>query len=91
MLIIPDFPYIWIPPKQLPKFYPLVEQAIDSELERIPRITDKQMQYKQILDQYSQEEGVLVLERKKLQPRIKLSQMPEETRYNKLKTETRYL
>ncbi|MCK5138187.1 MAG: hypothetical protein KAR19_20570 [Bacteroidales bacterium] len=69
----------------------MVEQAIDSELERIPRITDKQMQYKQILDQYSQEEGVLVLERKKLQPRIKLSQMPEETRYNKLKTETRYL
>ena len=71
------------------KFYPLVEQAIDSELEIIPRITDKQMQYKQMLDQYSQEEGVLVMERKKLQPRIKLGQMPEEKRYNKLKTESK--
>ena len=71
------------------KFYPLVEQAIDSELEIIPTITDKQMQYKQMLDQYSQEEGVLVMERKKLQPRIKLGQMPEEKRYNKLKTESK--
>lgn len=71
------------------KFYPLVEQAIDSELEIIPRITDKQMQYKQMLDQYSQEEGVLAMERKRLQPRIKLSQMPEEKRYNKLKTESK--
>ena len=71
------------------KFYPLVEQAIDSELEIIPRITDKQMQCKQLLDQYSQEEGLLVMERKKLQPRIKLSQMPEEKRYNKLKTESK--
>ena len=71
------------------KFYPLVEQAIDSALEIIPTITDKQMQYKQMLDQYSQEEGVLVMERKKLQPRIKLGQMPEEKRYNKLKTESK--
>lgn len=71
------------------KFYPLVEQAIDSELEIIPRITDKQMQYKQLLDQYSQEEDVMVMERKKLQPRIKLGQMPEEKRYNKLKTESK--
>jgi hypothetical protein len=71
------------------KFYPLIEQAIDSELEIIPRITDKQMQYKQILDDYNQEESVLVMERKKLQPHIKLSQMPEEKRYNKLKTESK--
>lgn len=71
------------------KFYPLVEQAIDSELEILPRITDKQMQYKQLLDQYNQEEGLLVTERKKIQPRIKLSQMPEEKRYNKLKTESK--
>ncbi|MFC2087691.1 putative transposase [Bacteroidota bacterium] len=71
------------------KFYPLVEQAIDSELEIIPRITDKQMQYKQILDDYNQEESVLVMERKKLQPHIKLNQMPEERRYNKLKTESK--
>jgi len=71
------------------KFYPLVEQAIDSELEIIPRITDKQMQYKQLLDEYNLEESELYMERKKLQPRIRLSQMPEEKRYNKLKTESK--
>lgn len=71
------------------KFYPLVEQAMDSELEILPRITYKQMQYKQLLDQYTHEEDLLVKERKKIQPRIKLSQMPEEKRYNKLKTESK--
>jgi hypothetical protein len=71
------------------KFYPLVEEAIDSELEILPRITDKQMQYKQMLDQYNREEKLLDMERKKIQPRIKLSQMPEEKRYNKLKTESK--
>jgi len=71
------------------KFFPLVEQAFDNELEIIPKITDKQMQYKLLLDQYNQEEDILVNERMKLQPRIKLSQMPEEKRYNKLKTESK--
>lgn len=71
------------------KFYPLVEQAMDSELEVLPQITDKQMQYKHMLDEYKQEENLLAMERKKIQPRIKLSQMPEEKRYNKLKTESK--
>jgi len=71
------------------KFYPLAEQVMDSELEVLPQITDKQMQYKHILDDYSQKENLLVMERKKIQPRIKLSQMPEEKRYNKLKTESK--
>jgi len=71
------------------KFYPLVEQAMDSELEVLPQITDKQMQYKHMLDEYNQEENLLVMERKKIQPRIKLGQMPEEKRYNKLKTESK--
>lgn len=47
------------------KFYPLVEQAMDSKLEVLPRITDKQMQYKHMLDEYNQEENLLVMERKK--------------------------
>lgn len=54
------------------KFYPLVEQAMDSELEVLPQITDKQMQYKHMLDEYKQEENLLAMERKKIQPRIKL-------------------
>jgi hypothetical protein len=71
------------------KFYPLVEKVMDSTLDSLPQITDKQMEYKQTLDEYIQEEKLLVTERKKIQPRIKLSQMPEEKRYNKLKTESK--
>ena len=71
------------------KFYPLVEQTMDNKLEKMPQITDKQMQYKLLLDQYRQEADILVKEREKLQPRIKLGQMPEEKRYNKLKKESK--
>lgn len=73
------------------KFYPLVEQAIDEHLESIPIITDKQMQYKQQIDQLMFEEKKLVQARKKLQPKIKLAQMPEKECYNKLKTESKIL
>ena len=73
------------------KFYPLVEQAIDEHLDCIPIITDKQMQYKQQIDQLASEEESLVQARKKLQPKIKLAQMPDNERYNKLKTESKIL
>jgi len=73
------------------KFYPLVEQAIDDNLDNIPIITDKQMQYKQQIDQLAIEENKLIDDRKKLQPKIKLEQMPEGKRYNKLKTESKIL
>lgn len=73
------------------KFYPLIEQAIDQNLDNIPVITDKQMQYKQQIDQLLIDENQLVDARKKLQPKISLAQMPEEKRYNKLKTESKIL
>lgn len=73
------------------KFYPLVEQAIEEKLENIPAITDKQMQYKQQIDQLTSQENELIIARKNLQPKIKLAQMPQEKRYNKLKTESKIL
>jgi hypothetical protein len=73
------------------KFYPLIEQAIDENLDNMPAITDKQMQYKQQIDQLFNDENELVNARKKLYPKIKLAQMPEEKRYNKLKTESKIL
>ena len=73
------------------KFYPLVEQAIDEHLDNIPIITDKQMQYKQQIDLLAMEEKSLVQARKRLQPKIKLAQMPQNERYNKLKTESKIL
>jgi hypothetical protein len=73
------------------RFYPLIEQAIDGNLEVIPEITDKQMQYKLLLEQYSKEEECLLRDREQHQPRITLAQMPEQERYNKLKTESKIL
>jgi hypothetical protein len=73
------------------RFYPLVEQVIEGDLDEMPEITDKQMQYKLLLDQYSKEEYELLEQRKSHQPRITLSQMPEQHRYNKLKTESKIL
>jgi hypothetical protein len=73
------------------KFYPLVEQAIEDDLENLPGITDRQMQYKQQIDILVKQEKEIVAERKKLQYKIPLAQMPEQTRYNKLKTESKIL
>jgi len=73
------------------KFYPLVEKAIEENLDNIPAITDKQMQYKQQIDQLTIDENELTQARKSLQPKIKLAQMPDEKRYNKLKTESKIL
>jgi len=73
------------------KFYPLVEMVIEGDLEEIPEITDKQMQYKFLLDKYAKEEEELIEQRKKHPPRITLAQMPDQERYNKLKTENKIL
>lgn len=73
------------------KFYPLLEQVIEGDLDQMPELTDKQMQYKVLLEQYSKEEDKLLEQRKKHQPRIALAQMPEAERYNKLKTESKIL
>lgn len=73
------------------KFYPLVEKAIDEELDNIPAISDKQMQYKEQIDELTKLENQIIEDRKKHQPKIKLAQMPKEERYNKLKTESKIL
>ncbi len=73
------------------KFYPLIEKAIDENLDNIPYITDKQMEYKQQIDHITEQEQKMVEARKKLDPKITLAQMPDENRYNKLKTESKIL
>jgi hypothetical protein len=72
-------------------FDPLIEQVIEGDLDEMPEITDKQMQYKLLLDQYIQEEEELLEQRKKHPPRVKLAQLPEQERHNKLKTESKIL
>jgi hypothetical protein len=71
------------------KFYPLIDQVLDEPLDALPAITNKQMDYKVLLDSFYQQEKELLIKRAQLQPKIMLSQMPEQSRYNKLKTESK--
>lgn len=73
------------------RFYPLVEKAIDESLDELPSITIKQQEYKASLDKLSLDEDVLVKQRAQVKQRIKLGEMPEQIRYNKLKTESKLM
>ena len=73
------------------KFFPLIQQAMDENIDLLPKITNKQMEYKTLVDTYKKQETDLVNIRSKLKPKITLSQMPEQNRYNKLKTESKLL
>lgn len=71
------------------KLYPLAEQVIDQPLDNLPEITAKQAQYKEALDQLLDEEKKLLEDRTQHQRKIKLQDMPEGTRYDQLKTESK--
>ena len=60
-------------------------------LDNLPSITNKQMEYKTILDMCKIEEEKLIAQRTQISPRIKLKEMPQQKRYNKLKTESKML
>lgn len=71
------------------KLYPLAEQVIDQTLDNLPEITAKQAQYKEALDQLLDEEKKLLENRTQHQRKIRLQDMPEGTRYDQLKTESK--
>lgn len=72
-------------------FFPLIGQAIDEPLDKLPIITVRQMEYKTLLDKLSHVGDELVTRREQIESRIKFSQMPGLIRYNKLKTEGKLL
>ncbi len=73
------------------KFYPLAQQAMEQDIDQIPIITQKQIEYKEMLDRYKQQEVEWIEKRKQYPPKITLKEMPEQIRYNKLKTESKIL
>lgn len=73
------------------KFFPLADKLINAPLDHVPSITMKQMEYKSALDDYYEKEKILKSKRSELPPKIKPCQMPEQIRYNKLKTESKVL
>jgi len=73
------------------KFYPLLEQAIDTSLEHMPELTKKQSDIREQINAYHQEIEKLETEAQMIPRRIKLAHMPEDGRYDKLTTESKML
>jgi len=73
------------------RFFPLIQLAIDQPLDNLPLITIKQMEYKEKIDFFKNQEMELLNQRARLKPRLKVCQMPQQERYNKLKTESKLL
>ncbi|MDP2423489.1 MAG: hypothetical protein U1C46_06850 [Bacteroidales bacterium] len=73
------------------RFFPLIQLAIDQPLDNLPAITNKQMEYKEKIDFFKNQEAELINQRSQIKPRLKVCQMPQQQRYNKLKTESKLL
>lgn len=73
------------------QFYPLLEQAIDTPLQEMPALTNKQKAVKEKIDAQGEEIQKLQTEANAIPARIKLKDMPQDSRYNKLKTESKML
>lgn len=71
--------------------YSLAEQSIDANLEDIPALTQKQMELIEKIEQRQIKEQQIESQRNKTPARIKLKDMPEQERYNKLKPESKML
>ena len=73
------------------KLFSLTDQLLDAKVDDVPRITLKQMEYKTTIEDYEKQEELLLSKQKEIPPKIKLAQMPDQERYNKLKTESKLL
>ncbi len=71
--------------------YPLLQLAIDQPIDELPAISRKQAEYKEKTGELRKQEDMLLLQRSQVKPRLKVIQMPEQKRYNKLKTESKLL
>lgn len=73
------------------QFYPLLEQAIDTSLDQFPALSSKQKNIKEKIDTHHGQIKKLETEAQAIPPRIKLKDMPQDIRYNKLTTESKMI
>lgn len=69
------------------KLYQLIDKNIEEKLDLIEKYLKEQFEIKEELDKLEKELDKNIAERKKHNYHIKIGEMPEEKRYNKLKTE----
>jgi hypothetical protein len=73
------------------KLYPLTEQSIEAALDSMPELINKQTILLEQIEKQQQAEQQLQEQRSTVKARIKLKNMPDQTRYNKLKQESKML
>ncbi len=71
------------------KFYPLLDQWMEQQLEQTPQLSAKYEYYQEQIAMKKTELDQLLHERKQHTARIKVEQMPENKAYNKLTTESK--
>jgi len=71
--------------------FQLIEENINTPLEDTGKSIRKQLKIKEELNSLAEEEGEAIAQRKKIPYYISIAQMPDDTRYNKLKTESKHL
>ena len=71
--------------------YPIAEQCMDTSIEHMPELCQRQIELKEKIEQHELLEKKIIEQRSNLLPRIKITQMPQQIKYNKLKTESKQL
>jgi len=73
------------------KLYVLVEENVEGEMEQTKKNIEEQSGYRQKLELLEAEELEVIAQRKQQPYRVSIGEMPEDTRYNKLKMESKHL
>jgi hypothetical protein len=73
------------------KLYALVEENIAGEMEQTGKNIEKQLHLQQEIKAFEAEEQETLTQRAQHPYKISIGEMPEHTRYNKLKTESKHL
>jgi hypothetical protein len=73
------------------KLVVLTEQSIEASLDETPTLQNKHIALLEQIEKQQQIESLIQEQRDKIPPRIKLKEMPEQIRYDKLKEESKTL
>lgn len=71
------------------KLYPLIDELVGAPIEQVVTLTNKQQEIQEEISTLRQEEEMLKKQRKSTKHHIKVAELPEEQRFNKLKTESK--
>jgi hypothetical protein len=71
------------------KFYKILDENLDNDLDTMKKRVHEQAELQETIQGYQHQIDETLEKRKKIQQHVKVEDMPDETRYNKLKTESK--